>query len=233
MQAQDAPDVFLLKLWPWFEKNAKQLFIGTVAILAVVLVYSFISYHHQQSEIAAGQAFTQVIVSAAPNTPPTQIANAFLKVAQDYSGTTAATRAQLQAATMLFEAGQYSDAQAQYQKFVDANPDSPFKAAAMLGSAASLEAAGQKDAALTVYERVAGLSDPATLAPAKFAVARLSEQAGNLQAALTDYAEVASISAGTEFGYEAGIRESELRAKLPAAKPALSATTNAMSLLKP
>ena len=221
MQAQDAPTLFIYKLWPWIEENRKQIIIGAVAIVAVVLVYSFISYRHDQGEITAGQAMTHAALQAQERTTTSdELAKAYLAVATDHPGTAAATRAQLQGATGLFEAGQYADAQTQFQKFLDANPDSPLKATATFGVAASLEAQGQAAQALTFYQRVADDADPSTLLPAKFAVARLDEQAGRPADALTYYEAVASAGGNTQLGAEAGIRAIQLKATVAPEKTA-------------
>jgi tetratricopeptide (TPR) repeat protein len=160
-----------------------------------------------------------VLVSQQKTTAPDEAARAYLAVASDHAGTVAAARAQLQGATGLFEAGQYADAQTQFQKFLDANPESALKAMATFGVAASLEAQGQAAQALTVYQRVADLADPSTLLAAKFAVARLDEQAGKPNDALTYYQAVASAAANTQLGAEAGIRAIQLKATIAPEKP--------------
>ena len=55
----------------------------------------------------------------------------------------------------------YADAQTQFQKFLDAHPDSFFAAQAALGVAASLDAQGKTDLAAGAYQRVISIaSDP-------------------------------------------------------------------------
>lgn len=199
--------------------------IGSAGVVVVVLIFSFISYRHQQGEIAAGQAVTQVMVSQTSATAPAQFASALLKVAADYPGTAAAARAQLQGASVLFESGQYAEAQTEFQKFLNANPDSPFKAMATYGVAASLEAQGQNTAALTLYQQVADQSDPTTLLAAKFAVGRLSEEAGHLNEALADYEDVARAAGNAQLGAEAGIRAMEIQTKIGTNAPAFPTAT--------
>lgn len=218
MQAQDASELVVFRLWPWIEENWRRLAVGAGAIFAVVMVYLFVSYRHQQNEIAAGQAMTQALVSQPQGTTPSEMANALLKVAQDYPGTAASARAQLQSAATLFEAGQYADAQTQFQKFLDTNPDSSFKATAMLGVAASLEAQGKGDLALALYKKITGLSNAFAMLDAKFAIARITEQSGKLDDALNYYEDVAHSGANTEFGSEAGLKVEEIKAKLFAVK---------------
>ena len=72
-----------------------------------------------------------------------QLADAYLKIAGEYPGTLGGRRAWLQGAAALFAAGRFADAQAQFQKFLDAHPDGDFSASAALGVAASLEGTGK------------------------------------------------------------------------------------------
>ena len=64
MESQEttAADV-LFKMLPWFEANLKRLAYGAAFILIAVFVFSFYSYRQNQTEIAAGEALTQVLVS--------------------------------------------------------------------------------------------------------------------------------------------------------------------------
>src|ERR1700722_20184362 len=113
MQSQDTTVDWLLKLWPWFEANAKRLiYLSVFAAIAVFLI-SFYSWRQNQRQIEAGDAFTRAFISGNAGQPT----DAFLKIAADYSGTGAGQRALLQGAALLFVSGKYADAQAQFQKF--------------------------------------------------------------------------------------------------------------------
>src|ERR1700744_3930514 len=139
MQTQDPSADILFKLWPWLEANKTRLIGGAVVIVVLSGVYSFVSWQHQQNEIAAGQALTQLAFTPAANSNPNQLSAAFAQLATKYTGTEAAQRAQLQAAATLFESGNYAEAQAQFQKFLDAMPNGQFAGTAALGVAGSLE----------------------------------------------------------------------------------------------
>ena len=152
MQTQDAPADVLFKLWPWFEANKQRLIIGVVVIGLIVAISTYVSSQREQKEIAAGEALTKLLFTTTPNSAP-QMAAAFAKVATEYSGTAAAQRAQLQAGAALFSAGQYPEAQAQFQKFLADNAAGQLAATAQLGMAASLEAQGKPDAA-DAYQKV-------------------------------------------------------------------------------
>jgi predicted negative regulator of RcsB-dependent stress response len=214
MQAQDTTTLYLLKLWPWIEANKNRLIGGAVIIAAAIFIYSFFSYQHEQKEIAAGQALTQLSITAGGAT-----AEACLKIANEFPGTIAGQRAMLQGGAALYEAGKFPDAQAQFQKFLDAHPGSELTGQAALGVAASMDAMGKPDAAK--YQAVVNNStDPALVSAAKFALGRISEAQGKLTEALAYYEDAARANAGSSLGYEAGLRIIELRKKVPGTTPA-------------
>jgi predicted negative regulator of RcsB-dependent stress response len=176
MQTQDAPAEFLIKLWPWLEAKRNLLIGIAVALLAAWGIYFFVTTQAEQKEVAAGQALTQLLTTPpASATGAGQLADAFARLAAQYPGTAAAQRAQLQAASAFFTAGRYADAQAQFQKFIDANAAGPLAATAQLGVAASLEAQGKPEA-VAAYQRVVSVfpASPAE-SSAKAALARLQK----------------------------------------------------------
>ena len=212
MQTQDATTLFLLKLWPWVEANKNRLIGGaTVAVVAIFIIW-YVACQRESKEIAAGQALTQMSLSSAVPS-----AEAYLKVAAQHSGTVAGQRALLQGASALFDVGKFTDAQAQFQKFLDAHPDSEFSGQAALGVATSLDAQGKADLAVGAYQRVINSSSDAMAASvAKFGLARIEESQGRFNDAMVFYQDVANANPGTSLGSEAAIRLMELRSKLPA-----------------
>lgn len=225
MESQEttAADV-LFKLLPWFEANLKRLAYGAAFVLIAVFVYSFYSYRQNQTEIAAGQALTQVLVSPSGS----GLAEACLKIAADYPGTLAGQRALLQGATALFTTGKYADAQTQFQKFLDTYPDNFFTPQATLGLATSLDAQGKMDQAFSAYQKAAGqATDLSVSATAKLALARIDEAQGKFADAAKIYTDVARANPNTSAGMEAGRRAMELKAKSPAAAAVAPAATTA------
>ena len=183
MQSKDATTAFLFKLWPWIEANKKRVIIGTGISAAAIFLFSFFSWQHEQNEIAAGRALTQLAVSIPSNASADQMAGAYLKIAGDYPGTPGGRRAWLQGAAALFAAGKFADAQAQFQKYLDAHPDGDFSASAALGVAASL-----------------------VVNTAKFALARIAEQQGKFTDALNFYENITRSAPGSVLAQEAGMR---------------------------
>jgi TolA-binding protein len=225
MESQEttAADV-LFKLLPWFEANLKRLAYGAAFVLIAVFVFSFYSYRQNQTEIAAGQALTQALVSPSSG----GLADACLIIAAKYSGTQAGQRALLEAATTLFTTGKYADAQTQFQKFLDTYPDNFFTPQAMLGLATSLDAQGKGELAFSAYQKAAGqAADPNVAATAKLALARIDEAQGKIADAAKIYADVARAYPNTSTGMEAGRRAMELKAKSPAAAVAPASTAAA------
>ena len=225
MQTQDAPAEILFKLWPWLEANKNRL-IGVVAAVVVVAgVYYFVSAEHEQNEIAAGEALTQLLLT--PATTSAQSADALVALASKYSGTEAAKRAQLQGAASLFDAGNYADAQAQFQKFLESNTGGPLAATAELGVGASLEAQGKTDLAATAYQKVVS-SYPGTpsVLPAYCGLGRIAEAQGKLSEALNNYEDaVRAGGAGGSLVQAAYQSAMQIKAKLDAAPHTAAAPT--------
>ena len=223
MQAQDALTAYLLKSWTWAEANRKRLIAGAGIIIALIVVASYFSWQREQQNIAAGEALTQVALSAPASPGGNGMADEFLSVAGKYADTMAAQRAQLSAATALFVANQFSAAQAQFQKYLDAHPDGAFAATATLGVAACQEALGQLDQAANTYQRVNGFADLNPGVSAKFALARIDEEQGKFNDALQWYVEIARLIPNSPAAQEAQMRAVDLKTRLASVKPATPA----------
>lgn len=221
MQSQDVSAEFLIKFWPWFEANRKRI-IGTAMVVGVILIaWYYVTTQQAQKTVDAGQAYTALQLNLPPNPTAQQVADEFLQMAGRYSGTLAAQRAQLQAAAVLFDAGHYADAQAQFQKFLDGNTGSPFSAAAQLGVAASLEAQNQPDQAVVAYRAVmASHPDSAEVLPARFALGRVLAAQGKLSEAASYLEEVAQAQLAGSLAQEAAGRLAQIQATLGATRPA-------------
>ena len=118
MQAQDTTTLFLLKLWPWVEANKNRLIGGAVIAVIAIFVIWFMAWQREAKEIAAGQALTQVAFSGG-GTVGRRLSEGRRR---SIPARSAGQRALLQGAAALFDAGKYADAQAQFQKFLDAHP---------------------------------------------------------------------------------------------------------------
>ena len=223
MELQDAPATYLFKLWPWIETNKVRIASGAGILLVATGLISFYSWQREQKEITAGAELTQLMLSDQRSTPAQQAA-LFVKIARDNQNTAAGQRAFLQSATMLFEAGQYADAQTQFQQFLNQYPDHFFAGQAALGVAASLDAQGKTDLAAAAYQRVINnYPDPLVTGYAKYSLAQIDERQGKSTEALSLYEEVRRSSPNSSLGSGAGLRAMELKLK----QPAVSATAPA------
>jgi predicted negative regulator of RcsB-dependent stress response len=221
MQTQDVSAEIAFKFWPWFEANRQRLIIAAVALVVAFFVWFFISTQRAQKEIAAGQAYTQLMLNPPAGSSPQQAVDGYLQLAKQYAGTVAAERALLQAASVQFMGGRYAEAQAQFQSFVTANAGSALVATAKAGIAASLESLGKLDEALAAYRAVStGYPDSNEAVTAKFAVGRILELQGKLSEAVTAYQEVTRLPVAGSLAQEAGQRIALLQVKIAAIKPA-------------
>jgi len=216
----DAPTEFILKIWPWLEANRNRLIIAVVVVVAAFGMYSYSNSRKAQTEINAGEALTQLLM-----TPPAGVnpADALSQLAARYPGTAAAQRAQLQAAATLFGGGHYPEAQAAFQKYLDSNSTGgPLAAIAEMGVAASLEAQNKLDDAATAYQKVASTyANQGAALPALCALGRIAEEQGNLKEALGSFDAAAHAGqAGGSLAQQAAVEAAELRAKIAAQKPA-------------
>ena len=221
METQDASAEFLIKFWPWFEANRKRLIYVAVAAVVVLFIWYFLATQREQRAVEAGQALARLQLNLPANPTAQQVAEAYLKIATQYAGTVAAERAQLEAGAVLFSAGRFDDAQAQFQKLAAANSSSPVAPAARLGAGASLEAAGKPDAAVTEYRAVAtGYPNSAEALPAKYALGRVLETQWKFSEAANYYQELTRSQLAGSLGQEAAQRLSQIQGKLATTKPA-------------
>jgi predicted negative regulator of RcsB-dependent stress response len=221
MQTQDTPTEFLIKFWPWFEANRKRLTGFAVAVVVILLAGYFYTTEQAQKAVEAGRAYTQLQLNQPPNPTVQQVADEFQQLANKYPGTLAGQRAQAQAASVLFSAGRYADAQALFQKIAAANASGPLAAAAQLGVAACLESQNQPDAAATAYRAVmTGFPNSAEAVPAKFSLGRVLEAQGKLTEAAGYYTEVAHSPLAGSLAQEAAQRLAQIKAAAAATKPA-------------
>lgn len=209
----------MFKAWPWIEANKNRLIGAGVAAIFIWGVVYFLTSQKQAKEVEAGQAVTTLLTTP-ENGAPAQRASEFEQLAAKYVGTAAAQRARLQAAAILFDAGNYAEAQDQFQKFLNDSPSGFLAPTAELGLAAAAEAQNKLDVAAGAYQRVNTVFPSSTCVPeATFGLGRIAAQQGRLSDAVGYYEKVVNLVMGGALSQEAMLRASELRAKLAAAAP--------------
>ena len=196
-------------LTDWWDKNKQRVIFFGGALAVVALVVSFYTWNKKQREFNASEALANV--EPGPGTT-----GAFLKVATDFSGTAAAGRALLLAASSAFAEGKYVEAQNTCERFLKEFPDSPSRVTALLGVASSMDAQGKTAEAVTKYQDIVQryATDPAAV-PAKSALARLLEKQGQFAQAAALYQELMRLQQEASYGLESMIRLQNLMAAHP------------------
>ena len=208
------------RTWAWFEANKKQVVWGAGILVVVGVIASYYVWSEGEKEVSAGDAFSDAMTSAMPGRGQAESADAYLKVAADYHGTSAGARALLAAAGVLFTEGRFAEAQTQFQKFGSDYPESPFRTEAMLGVAACLDASGKADEAARAYKDLIDRHPgDAVVTQAQFALARVYESQNKLKEARELYEEIVrNGSRGSAYNSiisEAAVKAGELRSKQP------------------
>ena len=111
----------------WAHKNRKRLITIAVIVVAVAVIFGGYYLYENGRETAASEALSDL---KQPMTPAKRRATAvraqpYLKVADEYSGTSAAARALLIGGGIMFDAGKFDQAKAEFDKFLGQYPEQP------------------------------------------------------------------------------------------------------------
>lgn len=220
----------------WLYENRVKVAVGLAVIGAVVVAIALFSWRKTQKEVDANAALFALpsLVGPTAKSPEARPEN-FQKIASEFPGTQAGERAQLLAAGLSFTDGKYSEAQAQFAKFLDEHGESKLRAQAAMGVAASLEAQGKIGEAITKYqELIAKYSGENVVAPAKLTLARLFETQNKPENALKLYEELMrSNNPYDPWSSEARERSTLLLQKFPKLKTKPPVATTTPSLIAP
>lgn len=226
------------RLWDWFETYKQQIgLVAGILVLAGIIIW-FIVWHRQTRQFDAGAALSQVSATELRGGSTHADPEAYLKVARDFPNSMAGARALLQAAGTLFDQDKYSEAQAQFDRFVREYQGNPLMGEALFGIASCLDAQGKTDQAATAYKELITRHPSESFVPqAKFALARIYELQNKAEQARDYYQDVERAIPFTSLGNEAGVRMEELIAKNPQLRPAppapAPATTTTFTNLAP
>lgn len=222
------------RLLAWFETNKKQALWGAVSIVAAGLVVGFMMWRKAEKEVEAGEALSAVSVPYAAGNRNGNAADAYLKVASEYAGTKAATRALLLAAADDYAQGRLDQARARFEQFRREHGESPLAGQAMLGIAASYEAQGKSAEAAAAYKDLIEHRPNDTAVPqAKFALGNLLEHDNKPEQALNYFEDIVRNDPYGSLGSEAGMRAEELKQKYPNLVPPAPAPTPSGALTIP
>ncbi len=216
----------------WLDANKKRLGLA-VGILAVAgFVIAYMIWQNSQRELEANEALSGAQSERTSSKQPDAVSSeAYLKVARDFSGTSAGGRALLMGAVALFVEGKYADAQSQFVKFQPAYPDSPLVPEAIMGIATCLEALGKSaDATAKFQEVISRYPKDHNVGRAKMGLALNYENQNKPEQAQKIYTELTQGASYNSSSTEAGRRLEELLLKHPNLAPT---NTSAFQPTKP
>ena len=211
----------------WAESNWRNIATGAAVLAALALVISFYLWRQTARAEAGSQALSALRPVAGPDgTPVMPSADAYLKVAEQYSGTETAARARLLAAGAYFEAGKHAEARSEFDRFLRDNPQSALRGEALYGQGACLEALNKPADALVALRGFVDRypADPLVLR-AKVALGRLYKVQNQPQEALRVLGEVTRAEQFGTLSLMAEALTEEIKAANPGlAKPAATLT---------
>jgi tetratricopeptide (TPR) repeat protein len=215
MESDITQSALFYRLWEWAETHRKQLIWGTAVIAVAGFGIGFFFWNQGQTEGAANDSLSKLTSPAAANTSTPAD---FVKVASEYPRTEAGGRALLLAGARFFAEEKFTDAQAQFDRYLHDYRNGVFAGQASLGRAACLEAAGKATDAITAYKDIADHHPTDNVAPqARLALGRLYESQGNYDLARQSYEPIARPD--SLIGSEAAVRLEELINRNPSPRP--------------
>jgi len=229
MSSEASESSHTVEFLAWLEVNKIRVITVAGIIAAVVALLALYRWHKGEVELQANTALLKTLSEAGRGEAAPRVAPAaLLKIATDFSATSAGTRALLLGAATLFDEAKYAEAREQFEKFLAQYGDTSFAGTAAYGVAACLDAEGKTNEAVTAYQNVvARYGNSATATQARLALASLYEARKDYHQAVRLYAEVAGPAAQSLWGAEAAQRREELvrqhpelaRTNAPAATP--------------
>ncbi|MFM1943060.1 MAG: Tetratricopeptide repeat-like domain [Verrucomicrobiota bacterium] len=213
-----------LEFLAWLEVNKKRVAMSVVAVVVVISAIATVQWLSREKQRRASSALIAVqLKGMGADEAAKPAASDYEAVARDYAGTGAAARAQLLAAELHFQNGDYERARGAFEAAGDLLKDEAFKAEAAYGVAASLDAMGRLDEAVAAYEGVTLRHATAAVAgQARLVLAGIQESKGDLAGALRSYSELTN-NLASPWGSSAMQRCQEIFREHPEMAPAPSA----------
>jgi tetratricopeptide (TPR) repeat protein len=226
MDNEVKPKADIYSLVAWAHANRQRLIWITAAVVIIGGAIGIYAYHKNSRETEASAALSEINFPTGERSTNATAAEPYLKVAADYAGTSAAARALLLAGGVLFDAGKYSEARRQFERFLADYSDYPLADQALIGVAKSYEAEGNLAEATTRYRDFVERHPTDSAVPdAKSALARVYLAQNKPELALQEYEDLLRSRNNDSWTAEAGIQREELLAKYPALRKQAPAPT--------
>ena len=206
----------LVNFLAWLELNKKRVLVGAGIVAVDAAVVALVIYSHNQKEVSASAALSDVIPPRSALTSSGNLAGQFLKVATDHSGTRAAPRALLQAAAAYFTEGKWTEAQNTFERVLKEYPGSDWSAQADFGVAVSLDAQDKPAEAIARYEALVKRYPKDTVTgDAKLGLARQYVRQSKAEPAARLYDELTHEGIYSSLAQEAYMEQQDLLQKFP------------------
>ncbi len=214
-----------LEFLAWLEVNKKRVAVTVVAVVVVISAIATVQWLSREKQRRASSALIAVQLKGMGSDGSVKpAASDYEAVARDYAGTGAAARAQLLAAELHFQNGDYEKARGAFEVAGGLLKDEAFRAEAAFGVAACLDAMGRLDEAVAAYEQVTLRHATAAVAgQARLVLAGIQESKGDLTLALKSYSELTN-NLASPWGSSAMQRCEEIFREHPELAPAPSVT---------
>lgn len=234
MSSETNESTALFDLLGWLEVNKKRLGLGAGIAIAVGFAgwVVVVQKGHREDGASAALVHLQTANQQTEGAAPVS-SEAFLKLADQNSGTRAAERALLLAAEAAFTQGKAAEAQQLFERFRKDYGSSPFAPMAAYGVAAALEAQKKSNEAQAAYQDIlTRFASSSVSTQAKLALARLHEAASRNTEALKIYDELTAPGSFSSWSSEAASHKDQLLSRHPelapvAAPSPISVSTNA------
>ena len=216
MESEATQSVGLVHFLAWLDLNKKRVLLGAGIVAVVAAVVALVIYSHNQKEVRASEALSDVIPPRSPLVPSGDLAGQYLKVAAEHTGTKAAQRALLQAAATFFTDGKWVEAQNTFERVLKEYPGSDWSAQADYGVAVSLDAQNKPAEATARYEAlVKRYPNDAVTADAKLGLARQYVHQNKAEPAAKLYDELTRGGINSPLAQEAYMEQQDLLQKFP------------------
>ncbi len=215
------------RLVAWIHANRKRLIWISAAVLIVGAGIGIFNWNKSNREAQANEALSNIkLPASAEESTNAATAEPYLKVANDYPGTSGGARALLMAGGILFDAGKFQEARKQFEQFMAQYPDYPLADQALLGVDTSYEAEGNLTEAASRYKDFVEHHPAAsTLPQVKSALARVYLAQNKPELALQQYEDLERSRNNDSWTAEAAIQKEELLTKYPNLKKQPLVTT--------
>lgn len=176
----------------WAHANRKRLIVIGSIVLVIAAVFGFMSWHKDYAEQQANADLMAVnLPKSAEEAANPAFAAAYVKVADEHPGTSAAARALMLAGAVYFNAGQFEKARHQFEQYLRDYPDYPLTGQALVGVASSYEGEGNIAQAAARYDDLlTHHTAEAVVEEARSALARLYLEQKKPEQALRLYEEL-------------------------------------------